>query len=478
MTSHTTALVWLRRDLRLRDNPVLQYALAHARTVVPVYVFAPDEDGEWPPGAASRWWLHHSLASLDRDLRRRKSRLVLRRGTSLAALRALASECNASLLCFSRLHEPVSRDRDDKVAAALASDVEVVPVHANLLFEPGSIRNGEGKPYKVFTAYWRNAQPQLNELPPPLPAPRALRPPRRWPLSEPLAAFDLLPRIRWDRGFHERWTPGESGAAAALRAFIENAGDYDDARDRPDLTGTSRLSPHLHFGEIGPRQVISALGARKIQGKSGETYRRELGWREFSHHLLHAFPHTPLQPLDRRFERMRWSRRKISMHAWQRGATGIPIVDAGMRELWHTGWMHNRVRMIVASFLTKNLQHHWLDGARWFWDTLVDADLANNTLGWQWTAGCGADAAPYYRIFNPVLQAERFDPQRTYIRRWIPELARLTDRWIHRPWTASDATLAAAGVRLGKTYPKPIVDLRRSRDQAMRAYEHIQTRRE
>jgi deoxyribodipyrimidine photo-lyase len=451
--------------------------LTHARIVVPVFVFSPEEDGDWAPGAASRWWLHHSLVCLDRDLRKRKSRLVFRRGASLATLRQLARECDASLLCFNRLYEPAACSRDDAIAQALGEEMEVVAHNANLLFEPGSIRNGEDKPYKVFTAFWRNAQAQLDPAPP-IAAPRTLRPPRRWPRSELVETFALLPRVRWDEGFRERWTPGEIGAAAAMRTFAKNVPHYAEARDRPDLIGTSRLSAHLHFGEIGPRQIFATLRSHEARGQDPETYRRELGWREFSHHLLQAFPDTTTRPLDRRFERMRLRRRKATLHAWQRGTTGIPIVDAGMRELWRTGWMHNRVRMIVASFLTKNLQHHWLEGARWFWDTLVDADLANNTLGWQWTAGCGADAAPYYRIFNPVLQAERFDPQRTYIRQWIPELAKLPDRWIHRPWTASAKTLAEAGVRLGRTYPKPIVDLRRTRDQAMRAYDHIQKHRD
>ncbi|HVF18355.1 MAG TPA: FAD-binding domain-containing protein, partial [Steroidobacteraceae bacterium] len=246
-------------------------------------------------------------------------------------------------------------------------------------------------------------------------------------------------------------------------------------RNRPDVIGTSRLSPHLHFGEISPGEVFAK--SLELSDAGTQIYRAELGWREFAHHLLYEFPATTTRPLDVRFEQMPWSRRKSHLHAWQRGMTGYPIVDAGLRELWHRGWMHNRVRMIVASFLTKNLQQHWLDGARWFWDTLVDADLANNTLGWQWTAGCGADAAPYYRIFNPILQAERFDPQRAYIRRWIPELATLPDRWIHRPWLAPAAALSAANVRLGTTYPKPIVELNRSRNEAMRAYQRIQTPR-
>jgi deoxyribodipyrimidine photo-lyase len=261
-----------------------------------------------------------------------------------------------------------------------------------------------------------------------------------------------------------------------LKRFTTVAHDYRTARDRPDLRGTSSLSPHLHFGEIGPRQLFAELKLASPSGAGAEslsTYASELGWREFAHHLLFHFPHTMDEPLDARFARLRWSKSRKDLHAWQRGRTGIPIVDAGMRELWHTGWMHNRVRMIVASFLTKNLQLHWREGARWFWDTLVDADAANNTMGWQWVAGCGADAAPYYRIFNPVLQAEKFDPERKYLRQWLPELASLPDKWIHQPWTAPASELARANVKLGVTYPKPIVDLKQSRMIALGAYEQM-----
>jgi deoxyribodipyrimidine photo-lyase len=260
-----------------------------------------------------------------------------------------------------------------------------------------------------------------------------------------------------------------------LETFCNTALDhYVSGRDRPDQACTSRLSPHLHFGELGPRQCLAAVRNALLDHESArnaaESFLRQLGWREFAHHLLHHYPATTHAPLDARFERFPWEPNRQWQDAWQRGRTGFPIVDAGMRELWATGWMHNRVRMIVASLLTKNLRQHWLEGARWFWDTLVDASLANNTLGWQWTAGCGADAAPYFRIFNPVLQAERYDPQRTYIRRWVPELARLPDNYLHRPWQAPATALAAARVSLGRDYPLPIVGLPASRDLALRAY--------
>jgi deoxyribodipyrimidine photo-lyase len=323
----------------------------------------------------------------------------------------------------------------------------------------------------VFTPFWRAAEASMDEIAAPSRAARRLNPVARTIRSVDIAKLQLLPRIDWAGGLHETWTPGEAGAHRRLDAFIREADEYGEGRDRPDLLATSRLSPHLHFGELGPRQILARLRAQERDSKSRATFRKELGWREFAHHLLFHFPETPQRPLDRRFERLRWSRSKALLLAWQRGATGFPIVDAGMRELWHTGWMHNRVRMIVASLLTKNLRIDWRSGARWFWDTLVDADLANNTLGWQWTAGCGADAAPYYRIFNPVLQTERFDPQRAYVRRWVPELATLPDEWIHRPWQAPPAVLDAANVHLGKTYPRPIVDPKRSRAEALAAYQ-------
>jgi deoxyribodipyrimidine photo-lyase len=477
MPPHSTALVWFRRDLRLSDNPALQFALANAGSVVPIYVFAPEEDGEWAPGAASRWWLHHSLTALDAALRSRGSRLNVRRGSSADVLRSVAAETQATLLTFNRLYEPAALARDREIQSRLAPAIEVASFNANLLFEPGSIRNGAGQPYRVFTAFWRKAQAQVGELPKPKKAPRSLPSPATWPHSERLESLELLPRVRWDSRFSEQWLPGTAGASRELRRFQKVVRGYGESRNRPDVIGTSRLSPHLHFGEIGPAEIFSLTKSQGVDGPGIEIYRAEIGWREFAHHLLHDFPETTNRPLDARFERVRWSRRKRHLQAWQQGMTGYPIVDAGLRELWHRGWMHNRVRMIVASFLTKNLQQHWLNGARWFWDTLVDADLANNTLGWQWTAGCGADAAPYYRIFNPVLQAERFDPHRAYIRQWIPELAKLPDRWIHRPWLATNATLDAASVKLGSTYPRPIVELNRSRNEAMRAYEIIQARR-
>jgi deoxyribodipyrimidine photo-lyase len=447
--------------------------------VVALYVHASEEDGEWAPGAASRWWLHHSLARLDAALHSRGGQLILRRGDSLAELRQVARESGAAAVYWNRLYEPARVAHDTHIKAALREDgLECESFNAALLHEPWEVRTGQGDPYRVFTPFWRACTARLDALPKPLAPPAAVPAPPSPPAGLSLDELALLPHVRWDAGLHEAWTPGEAGALAQLEAFtdgpIEN---YGEGRNRPDRSETSRLSPCLHFGEIGPRQCVvaarNAVAARPSAQAAADSFVREIGWREFAHHLLHHFPHTPTAPLDARFDAFPWDPGEALLDAWQRGRTGYPIVDAGMRELWTTGWMHNRVRMIAASLLTKNLRQPWLAGARWFWDTLVDADLASNTLGWQWTAGCGADAAPFFRIFNPMLQAERFDPERAYLRRWLPELRRLPDAWIHRPWEAPPAVLSAAGVTLGRDYPLPVVDFRASRAAALAAYGSI-----
>ncbi|MGI9246868.1 MAG: cryptochrome/photolyase family protein, partial [Steroidobacteraceae bacterium] len=387
------------------------------------------------------------------------------------------AETGASQVYWNRLYDPAVVARDTALKQQLRDGgLACESSNGALLHEPWQIRTAQGGPYKVFTPFWRACQLQLDALPAPLPAPRRLPGPKTPPRSEPLESLGLLPAIRWDGGLAAQWTPGEAGAHARLEEFCgEWIGGYDDGRNRPDQPASSRLSPYLHFGEVSPRQCLVAarnavLEAPAAARKSADAFIREIGWREFAHHLLHHFPHTTDAPLDERFARFPWAGDERLLEAWRRGRTGYPIVDAGMRELWATGWMHNRVRMIVASLLTKNLRQPWLEGARWFWDTLVDADLASNSLGWQWTAGCGADAAPFFRIFNPVLQSERYDPQRVYIRRWLPELAQLPDNWIHRPWQAPAEVLAAGGVTLGVTYPAPVVDFPASRNAALAAY--------
>ncbi|MBK1691438.1 cryptochrome/photolyase family protein [Ectothiorhodospira mobilis] len=474
-------LIWFRRDLRLEDNPALAHALETGGRILPVYIHAPGEEGEWAPGAASRWWLHHSLQALADELARRGAPLVIRRGPSRTALEALVRETGATRVVWNRLYDPAAIRRDREIKAALRErGLQVESFNAALLMEPWTVSNRSGQPYRVFTPFWKACRALGAERQTPGPvAPAQLPGMAEAPATEPVEALDLLPHIRWDTGLAATWQPGEAGAQQALAHFAGAALEgYDRGRDLPGRTGTSRLSPHLHFGEIGPRQVMAVCTRARERTAGGvDRFLSELGWREFAHHLLFHFPETVTRPLDRRFEELPLADpREVPFEAWCHGRTGLPIVDAGMRELWHTGWMHNRVRMITASLLTKNLRAPWLEGARWFWDTLVDADLAANTLGWQWTAGCGADAAPYFRIFNPVLQGERFDAAGDYVRRWVPELAALPDRHLHRPWQAPETVLRAARLHLGRDYPRPVVDLAESRRAALAAFEHIKAR--
>jgi len=470
----------LRQDLRLADNPALQAACARGGAVVPVFIWAPEEEGAWAPASASRWWLHQSLTQLADAARAAGSELVIRRGASLAELQHLAKAAGADAVFWNRRYEPAGMARDRQVEEALrAAGLHTESCPAALLHEPWSIQNKAGRPFQVFTPFWKTCLAS-GEPADPLPPPRKLIGPARRPQSLPLAALELEPRINWTAGLRAAWRPGSKGANAELQRFLRHGLlTYDEGRNRPDLPGTSRLSPHLHFGEISPRQVWHAV-KRFAQSRSipAPTWRHwqfltELGWREFAHHLLFHFPHTPERPLRPEFGRFPWRENAAWLRAWQRGRTGYPLVDAGMRQLWATGWMHNRVRMVVASFLVKNLLIPWQEGAGWFWDTLVDADLANNTLGWQWTAGCGADAAPFFRIFNPVSQGEKFDPEGGYVRRWVPELARLPRKWIHQPWEAPAEVLAAARVELDRTYPRPIVSHLVSREVALEAYSRI-----
>ncbi|QNP41751.1 cryptochrome/photolyase family protein [Lysobacter solisilvae (ex Woo and Kim 2020)] len=454
------ALVWFRNDLRLADNPALQAAVRAGFVPVPVYIHAPDEEGDWSPGAASDAWRQRSLQALAADLQARGSRLQVFRGDSLATLQRLATQVGAEAVFWNRRYEPAIEARDAGIKRTLRQQGLRAESHNGaLLFEPWQVQGKTGDPYRVFTPFWRTAQaqwrlPAASEPPERLPAPPALEG------AVDIAALALAPTLRWDAGFWDEWTPGEAGAVAAASAFAMQALDgYGDGRDRPDRRGTSRLSPHLHFGEIAPWRIVRLLEGVAV-GEDREAYVRELGWREFAHHVLHHFPHTPEANFNPRFDGFAWAQpTPQQLQAWQHGRTGIPIVDAGMRELWHTGWMHNRVRMIVASLLCKNLRVHWREGARWFWDTLVDADLASNSLGWQWVAGTGADAAPYYRVFNPVLQAQRFDPAGDYIARWVPELASLAPAQRHAPWTGT----------IPRGYVPPMVDLAKSRQAALDA---------
>ncbi len=470
-----TVIHWFRQDLRLEDNPALTAAVASGASVIPLYILDDETPGQWRPGGAGRWWLHHSLAALDAGLRERGSRLVLRRGVAAGVLPQLVAETGASAVTFTRAYEPCNAALESGIERALDKDgITVRRFGGNLLFEPEAILTGSGGPFKVFTPFYKAC---LAGPPPkaPVPAPETIPAPGTFPPGDCLEDWDLLPtRPDWAGGLRESWVPGEVGAAGRLDRFLDEAVvRYGTDRDRPDRMGTSRLSPHLHFGEIGPRTVwhrVSLFADADGAAASGaQAFLRELVWREFSHHLLHHWPEFPEAPFRADFARFPWREDPEGLRAWQRGRTGYPIVDAGMRELWETGWMHNRVRMIAASFLVKDLLVPWQDGEAWFWDTLVDADLANNAAGWQWVAGCGADAAPYFRIFNPVLQGEKFDPDGRYVKRWVPELAGLSAKFMHRPWEAPPEVLEAASVVLGGTYPAPIVDHGMARRRALDA---------
>lgn len=469
-----SAIWWVRRDLRLHDNPALADALCRIGRVLPVYVHAPDEEGAWAPGAASRWWLHHSLGALRASCRARGGELLVRRGPTAEALAQVARRAGAGVVVYNRLHEPAGRAQEERVVGCLGAAGLEVRAHAGaLLHDPESVRTRTGHGYRVFTPFARRlaaAEPVAM----PLAAPRRLPSPE--PLPEPgsLEALELLPRPDWAGGLRRAWVPGEAGALARLRAFTREGLDaYRDARDRPGAPATSRLSPHLHFGELSVRRLWwqTARG-----GDGAAAFRRQLLWREFAHHVLHHWPHTSDEPLDPEFRDFPWREsHAVLLAAWQRGETGLPLVDAGMRELWQCGWMHNRVRMVAASLLVKNIRAPWQGGARWFWDTLVDADLADNSLGWQWAGGCGADAAPYFRVFNPVRQGQRFDPAGTYVRRWVPELARVPAARVHAPWTLDEREQRACGVRIGKDYPAPVVDLRASRQEALAAFARLRS---
>ena len=473
-------IVWFRQDLRLADNPALNAAIDRGEPVIPVYIWSPEEEGNWSPGGASMYWLHLSLAALARSLEKKKSRLILRHGPAGETLASLARECAVGAAYWNRRYEPEAIARDKELKGRLSDEgIEAKSFNGSLLNEPWTIETGQGTHYKVFTPYYKACLAKTSEDAP-LAAPKRIPSPNNWLESTPLDAFKLEPTIDWAGGIRDAWTPGEAGARKRLDAFLDNAVlAYKKERDRPDHDGTSRLSPYLHFGELSPRQILHAARERlaededAAESSGGEAYIRQLYWREFAFHLLYHEPQTTSEPLRDNFREFPWNSDKKALKAWQKGQTGYPYIDAAMRELWTTGWMHNRARMAVASFLVKHLLISWQEGAKWFWDTLVDADLANNTLGWQWTAGCGADAAPYFRIFNPMTQGEKFDPDGVYVRRWVPELAELPDNALMKPWEASDNELEAAGVTLGKTYPNPIVDHREARERALAAYETI-----
>ena len=475
--SGSPIVVWFRRDLRLADNSALALAAATGRPLIPLYVH--DEDG--PPrrlGAASAWWLDKSLRALGASLRKSGSSLVLRSGDSLTTIQQVVRESGATRVHWNRLYDRKSIDRDRAVASALeASGVETQSSNAGLLNEPDTVLTAAGSPFRVYTPYFRAAAKSAGDLSPGR-APPKLHPPPAEIASDDLDGWGLHPsHPDWSGGFGD-WSPGEDGARERLHLFLDGpASDYAHGRNMLGEEGVSRLSPHIHFGELGPRQVWAAIDSAASRGAiphgEAETFQKELIWREFNYSLLFHNPDITHRPFNSTFSDFPWARDARGFTAWTKGLTGYPVVDAAMRQLWSTGWMHNRARMIAASFLVKDLLIDWRKGEAWFWNTLADADLANNVGNWQWVAGSGADAAPFFRIFNPVLQGTKFDPRGDYVRRWVPELANLSAADIHQPWAADPATLKRADVDLGVSYPNPIVDHPAARDRALAAYKRL-----
>ena len=470
-------IVWLRQDQRLSDHPAFAAAEAGGRAVIPCYVLDTRDTHTRRPGAASRWWLHHSLAELDHRIRERNGRLLLRHGNPVSVLTELALELQAGAVFFSRAVEPhCRRDEAALIFALEAHGIGAQGFEGNLLFSPEEIQNRSGAPFRVFTPFWKQCLASRTKMRIPT-GPVSPRFSVDLPDGDRLEDWNLLPsQPNWATRIAQTWQPGEIAGHAMLEQFAAKASAYSDHRNFPAEDGTSRLSPYLHFGNISAAQAyagVTTSGQKPSRGAA--SFQREVGWREFSAHLLFHFPHLPEKPFRPEFVDFPWEDNSALLRAWQLGRTGFPIVDAGMRQLWQTGWMHNRVRMVAASVLVKHLLIHWQQGEAWFWDTLVDADLANNVAGWQWVAGCGADAAPYFRIFNPVLQGQKFDADGRYVRRWIPELARLPDRYLHAPWLADEEVLRNAGIRLGETYPMPLVEPDVGRKRALAALETLKS---
>lgn len=466
-------ICWFRSDLRIKDNPAL-YDAAKSGAVLPVYILDDVNAGKYGQGGASRWWLHHSLISLNDSL---EGNLLVYSGNPAEILPKIIDEYSIDAVYWNRCYEPWQIKRDGNIKQDLKEQgIEAESYNGSLLFEPWEILKQDKTPYKVFTPYYRKGCLGSSKQPKrPAPAPEKIsfiEHKRKTKIDD----LQLLPKIKWFETMQTHWQVGEQGAHECFEVFLDQGLDgYKEGRNFPAQEKTSRLAPYLHFGEISPHYIW-----HKMQSLQGLEYSAdvdhfcsELGWREFSYYLLYYFPDLPEKNWNAKFDNFPWEDDPSLLEAWQKGQTGVPIVDAGMRELWQTGYMHNRVRMIVASFLVKNLLIDWRHGERWFWDCLLDADLANNSASWQWVAGSGADAAPYFRIFNPVTQGQKFDASGEYTRRFVPELKNMPDKYLFNPWEAPDHVLAGAGVQLGKSYPKPVVDLKNSRKRALEVFKRI-----
>ena len=474
--SDPTFIHWFRQDLRLADNPALN-AAANKGSVLPIYILDDQNSGNNRMGEASRWWLHCSLLELDKSL---NGNLCIFKGDPKKIIAELATAINATGIFWNRCYEPWRISRDKLIKADLiAKGINVESYNGSLLWEPWDVLKTDNTPYKVFTPFYRKGCLNARSPRQPLPIPKNLRTKNindfdlrlKFTFESGLEHLNLLPTKGWHHSLEKNWSIGEKSAQTRLKNFLATGiYNYKDGRNFPSKPNVSRLSGHLHWGEISPNSIWHAAKEIKKPEKSIDHFLSELGWREFSHSLLFHFPNLPTECLQHKFNNFPWEQNPIALEKWQKGKTGYPIVDAGMRELWQTGYMHNRVRMIVGSFLVKNLLIHWHHGEAWFWDTLIDADLANNSASWQWIAGCGADAAPYFRIFNPITQSERFDPEGIYIRNYIPELKKLPNKYLFAPWEAPSSVLSDAGILIGENYPKPICDLKKSRESALAAF--------
>jgi deoxyribodipyrimidine photo-lyase len=477
------SIVVFRDDLRLSDNAALAAAVKRQGPILCIFVFDEESPDMRPLGGAARWWLHGSLTALAEQLGRRGSRLDILCGRTTECIAALVEATEANAVFWNRRYGAAEMAADRKLKADLSGrPCPVESFNGRLLYEPWQIKPKAGDYYRVFTPFYR-ALLARGAMPPPVPGPSAIHA-ASYPSSAPdrvlLDDLNLWPRRPdWSGGLQATWQPGEISAQQGLNTFLQHGlADYAVQRDRPDLEQTSSLSPHLRFGEISPRQIWHQIhterGSRHLLARDVESFLREIVWRDFCYHLLFHFPDLATRNFQNRFDAFQWQRPEGDHLArWQQGKTGYPIVDAGMRQLWQHGIMHNRIRMVTASFLTKDLLFDWRLGEAWFWDTLCDADPASNTANWQWVAGTGADAAPYFRVFNPVLQGEKFDPSGNYVKKFVPELARLPSQWIHRPWLAPAAALKTAGVELGKTYPFPLLDHATARKRALHTFEQI-----